>query len=114
MLDDRTGAPRGGFVISLDFELMWGVRDSKTIAGYGASILGVRRAVPRLLDLFARHRLHCTWATVGLLFFEDRAALLAALPGLRPGYAERNLSPYGGWSASARPSATTPITSGCR
>ena len=74
---------------------MWGVRDSKTIAGYGASILGVRRAVPRLLDLFARHRLSCTWATVGLLFFEDRAALLAALPELRPGYAERNLSPYG-------------------
>ena len=73
---------------------MWGVRDKKTIADYGANILGVRQAVPRLLELFARHRLGCTWATVGMLFFEDRAALLAALPGLRPGYAERNLSPY--------------------
>ena len=73
---------------------MWGVRDKRTIANYGANILGVRQAVPRLLELFARHRLGCTWATVGMLFFEERAALLAALPDLRPGYAERNLSPY--------------------
>jgi hypothetical protein len=95
MPDHHTGAPRGGFVISLDFELMWGVRDKKTIANYGANILGVRQAVPRLLELFARHRLGCTWATVGMLFFEERAALLAALPGVRPDYAERNLTPYG-------------------
>ncbi len=73
---------------------MWGVRDKRTIANYGANILGVRQAVPRLLELFARHRLGCTWATVGMLFFEERAALLAALPDLRPGYAERNLSPF--------------------
>ena len=73
---------------------MWGVRDKMTIANYGANILGVRQAVPRLLELFARHGLGCTWATVGMLFFDDRAALLAALPELRPGYAERKLSPY--------------------
>ncbi len=94
MLVHQMAAPRGGFVLSLDLELMWGVRDKKTIANYGANILGVRQAVPRLLEHFARHRLGCTWATVGLLFFEERAALLAALPDLRPGYAERNLSPY--------------------
>ncbi|MHA1528665.1 MAG: hypothetical protein ACTSVG_06570 [Alphaproteobacteria bacterium] len=94
MLSHPTGASRGGFVISLDFELMWGVRDKRTIANYGANILGARQAVPRLLELFARHRLGCTWATVGMLFFEDRAALRAALPELRPGYAARNLSPY--------------------
>jgi len=93
-LDHQTGAPRGGFVISLDFELMWGVRDNKTIANYGANILGVRQAVPRLLELFARHRLGCTWATVGMLFFEHRTALLAALPDLRPDYTEPDLSPY--------------------
>jgi hypothetical protein len=32
----------GAFVISLDFELFWGVRDKRTISGYGPNILGVR------------------------------------------------------------------------
>lgn len=86
---------RGGFVISLDFELMWGVRDVKSIDDYGASILGGRAAIPRLLELFARHELACTWATVGMLFFGDREALLAALPATRPAYLNPNLSPYG-------------------
>jgi hypothetical protein len=35
----------GAFVISLDFELLWRVRDKRTIADYGANILGVRRAI---------------------------------------------------------------------
>ena len=37
-----------GFVLSLDLELMWGVRASQSIETYGANVLGVRRAVPRL------------------------------------------------------------------
>jgi len=40
------------FVVSLDFELLWGVRDKRTIADYGANMLGVRRAIPAILDLF--------------------------------------------------------------
>lgn len=95
MPDKQSNKQRGGFVLSLDFELMWGVRDRRTIADYGPNILGVRQVVPRLLDLFARHRLGCTWATVGMLFFDDRDALLAALPEERPGYADPRLSPYG-------------------
>jgi hypothetical protein len=84
----------GGFCLSLDFELMWGVRDKKTIASYGANILGVRQVVPRLLEHFATYDLACTWATVGFLFFEDRDALIAALPKIRPNYTNRRLSPY--------------------
>ncbi len=86
-------------MISLDFELMWGVRDCRTVADYGANILGVRQVVPRLLDLFARHELGCTWATVGMLFFDDRDALLAALPDERPSYHDARLSPYGDLAA---------------
>ena len=70
----------GAFVISLDFELMWGVRDKRTIADYGANILGVRQVVPALLDLFAERGIGCTWATVGLLFFATNNAMHAALP----------------------------------
>lgn len=84
----------GTFVISLDFELMWGVRDVHTKETYGANILGVRRAIPAILDLFTEFGLHATWATVGLLFFESKAELLAALPAVRPAYADSNLSNY--------------------
>jgi peptidoglycan/xylan/chitin deacetylase (PgdA/CDA1 family) len=85
---------KGAFVISLDFELLWGVRDRRTVAQYGAHILGVRQVVPRLLDLFEAHAVRCTWATVGFLFFEDRDELLAHLPDLRPNYRDPRLSPY--------------------
>ena len=84
----------GAFVISLDFELLWGVRDNRTIADYGANILGVRQVVPALLDLFAERNIACTWATVGLLFFATNAAMRAALPARKPRYTDARLSSY--------------------
>ena len=78
----------GAFVISLDFELMWGVCDKRTIADYGPNILGVRRVVPALLDLFAERNIACTWATVGLLFFATNEVMLAALTVRKPTTAE--------------------------
>lgn len=93
-MDQQRQETGGGFVISLDFELIWGVRDRRGVADYGPNVLGVRQVVPRLLELFARHGLGCTWATVGLLFFEDRDALIAALPDERPTYDDMRLSSY--------------------
>jgi hypothetical protein len=71
--------PRGLFVISLDFELAWGVRGDMP-PSYRANLLGVRQAVPAMLDLFARRAIHATWATVGMLFFDSREALVRAFP----------------------------------
>src|ERR1700686_2907278 len=46
----------GAFVISLDFELHWGVRDHERPNGpYGPNLLGARKAIPRLLELFERY-----------------------------------------------------------
>jgi hypothetical protein len=84
----------GAFVISLDFELLWGVRDKRTIADYGANIRGVRQVVPALLGLFAERNIACTWATVGLLFFATNETMRAALPGRQPRYADARLSSY--------------------
>ena len=86
--------PPGALVISLDFEINWGVRDQQTLAQYGPHLLGVRQAVPAMLELFAEYGLHATWATVGLLFFRTKAELLAHLPAVQPQYADPNLSPY--------------------
>lgn len=88
-------AARGGvLVVSLDFELYWGVRDRMTIDKYRANLLGVRAVVPALLALFAEYGIHATWATVGFLFFAGRDDLLRALPTRRPRYVNRKLSPY--------------------
>ena len=92
-----TTAPRrSALVISLDFELIWGVRDHSTRDVYGANILGAREAVPRMLDLFERYGVHATWATVGFLFAESREELIHYLPAedLRPCYDHRAYSNY--------------------
>jgi hypothetical protein len=82
-------------VISLDFELMRGVRHHLSVAEYGANVRGVRQAIPRLLDLFERSGIRATWATVGFLFCETRDELIANLPILRPDYRQKHLSNYG-------------------
>ncbi len=82
------------FVISLDFELMWGVRDHENIGSYGAHVLGVREAVPRLLDLFEKNAIRATWATVGFVFCRSKEELFASAPALRPSYVQAGLSNY--------------------
>ena len=84
----------GTFIISLDFELFWGVRDKRTIAHYGKSIKNVKTVVPRLLDTFSNYGIHATFATVGLLFAKDKAEMLNFCPQKRPDYKDPNLSPY--------------------
>ncbi len=85
---------QGTLIISLDFELFWGVRNHLTLAQYTPDLVGVRRAVPALLELFDRHQIHATWATVGFLFFRTRAELLSSLPHTLPQYEDSSLSPY--------------------
>ena len=87
----------GKFIISLDFEIMWGVRDVATLQNYGENLRGERTVIPRLLDTFSRHNIQATFATVGFLFFENKEELLASLPENKPAYQDANLSPYGNY-----------------
>lgn len=84
----------GRFVISLDFELHWGVRDHLRVDQYRDNLLGVREAIPAMLDLFKRYETHATWATVGMLFAENKRQLLEAIPERKPRYDDASLSPY--------------------
>jgi peptidoglycan/xylan/chitin deacetylase (PgdA/CDA1 family) len=91
-----TPSGQGGLlVISLDFELRWGVHDRLGLAGYRDNLLGVRRVVPALLQLFAEFGVRATWATVGMLLLEGKRELLDVLPERRPSYRKPQLSPYG-------------------
>jgi peptidoglycan/xylan/chitin deacetylase (PgdA/CDA1 family) len=89
-----TVARHGLFVISLDFELYWGLHDRIPLDRYRNALLGVRQAVPALLRLFDDYGIHATWAVVGCLFFRTRDALMCGLPELRPDYRHPQLSAY--------------------
>src|SRR5262245_60896896 len=82
--------PSGALVISLDFELNWGVRDARK--NYEANLLGAREVIPPLLELFKLYGIHATWATVGLLFSRTREEMVA--PDARPQYEDRRLCAY--------------------
>jgi peptidoglycan/xylan/chitin deacetylase (PgdA/CDA1 family) len=85
----------GALVISLDFELHWGLRDhvGPHDALYGR-LRQARRAAADLAALFASRHIRATWATVGFLFASTRGELDAHLPEERPTYERADLNPY--------------------
>ena len=91
---DSTARP-GAFVISLDFELHWGMRDHSEGQGAVADdLLSSRDHVRQVADLFAERAVRATWATVGLLFASTRQELTEFLPRLRPHYTRAEFDPY--------------------
>jgi hypothetical protein len=106
----------GIFTISLDFELHWGGFEkwslgagrlstgNATTSGarflpvngfdYTNYFLNTRLAIPEMLNLFAAHETHVTWATVGILFHKDKISMLNHAPKLKPAYVEEQLSAY--------------------
>jgi hypothetical protein len=88
-------ASKPALVISLDFEMFWGMFDSKTIDDYGANIEGEWQAVPAILNLFKRYGIHATWATVGMLMCKDYRQWYYLRPRAMPTYSRGdNLSTY--------------------
>ena len=84
----------GKFVISLDFEIYWGLRDAVALEDYKENLLGVQKVIPLLLDLFQQYEIQATFATVGFLFFETKEELLKSVPVRKPEYQNAKLSPY--------------------
>lgn len=90
-----TAAQGGALVISLDFELHWGMRDKERPDGpVRAALLGARDAIPRMLDCFERFDVAATWATVGFLFARDRDELAGFEPSVCPHYLSADPGPW--------------------
>ena len=85
---------KGSFTISLDFELYWGVRDTRSLGSYAENIYNVQKVIPEILKLFSKYEIHATWCIVGFLFFKSKADLLQNLPTILPSYKDPNLNPY--------------------
>ena len=84
----------GSLVISLDFELLWGVFDKVNWQEKKEYFLNTRKIIPEILNLFVKYNVACTWATVGMLFNEDWDDWNANVPELLPGYESKVLSSY--------------------
>lgn len=81
-------------VLSLDFELFWGVAESRTVASYRENVEGVWTAIPKMLDTFRRFDVKATWATVGMLMCHNYAHWRDIRPNLMPGYVSNKSSTY--------------------
>ncbi|MGA8028535.1 MAG: polysaccharide deacetylase family protein, partial [Bryobacteraceae bacterium] len=89
------GIGQGALVISLDFELHWGVRDHRPLDGVERKrLLAARAVVPRILGAFREHDVRATWATVGLLFARSRDEAQECRPRCVPKYDQTELDPY--------------------
>jgi peptidoglycan/xylan/chitin deacetylase (PgdA/CDA1 family) len=84
----------GAFVVSLDFELYWGMRDVVTLEDYRANLEGSPMAIRRMLDVFEQREIHATWACVGLLFAKNAQEARRFTPRVQPSYRARELSPF--------------------
>ncbi len=84
----------GVFLISLDFELYWGIRDKRSIEKCWSDLEGAIFAIPKILRCFADNDIHATWATVGFLFLDSFETLTQNFPTDLPIYTDDKLSPY--------------------
>lgn len=86
----------GTFIVSLDFELFWGMQDICPLDRYRDHVMGGRKAIGSLLELFQRHGIHATWATVGMMFAEDEAEAKRYFPSPKrlPSYIKSECSAY--------------------
>lgn len=83
-------------IVSLDFELFWGMQDVRSLDSYRPNILGGRDAIPRMLDLCQKYGIHVTWATVGFMFARNAEEAKRYFPNETrlPTYTDPSLSSY--------------------
>ena len=98
----------GTFMVSLDYELFWGMLDVCPLEEYQDNVLGGKQAIPKLLKLFEKYGIHATWATVGFLFADNYEELSQFLPDLRPGYANPDLDGYAWFDKIGKNEETAP------
>ncbi len=100
----------GTLIVSLDFELFWGMLDQCALEDYRDNVLGGRKAIPPMLELFRKYDIHATWAAVGFLFAENYRELQRYFPdqSCRPGYRDETLDPYRAFASIGENEETAP------
>lgn len=82
------------FVISLDFELYWGIGDHITYQDYLEYFDSTLEVIPQMLALFQSYGIHATWASVGMLCHKNWQEWNTYSQGKLPEYQNLSLSNY--------------------
>lgn len=98
----------GTFMVSLDFELFWGMLEVRSLESYQDNVLGGKKAIPQLLQLFEKYGIHATWATVGFLFADTYEEAAYFFPELRPTYTNPELDGYAHFEKIGKSEETAP------
>ena len=86
---------QGTLIISLDFELHWGVFQSVNESSpYMQNLLNTPEAISGMLEIFEKRNISATWAIVGLLFAESPAMIRKFEPSVKPAYKNPCENPY--------------------
>ena len=85
---------RGTLVISLDFELLYGMNDASKLNRWTRNATGAREAIPQILALFEKKGMHATWGIVGMLYAKDQQMWKSCQPASIPKYREERFSNY--------------------
>ena len=73
---------KGAFILSLDFEGLWGSIGGHTepqVKAFADSVSRNPVVIPRLLSLFEKYKIHCTWAVVGAMLCKNKEEVLNLL-----------------------------------
>lgn len=84
----------GTLVISLDFELLWGVFDLMNFEKNREYFKNTRASIPETLQLFEKFQVHATWATVGMVFNKNWEEWKENIPKEIPHYSNKKLNAY--------------------
>lgn len=84
----------GTLVISLDFELVWGLFDHIEITDKVSYFNNTLEVIPQILSVFEKNMIHATWATVGMLFNENWEEWHSNIPEVIPTYERKELDAY--------------------
>ena len=85
---------KGTLVISLDFELIWGVFDHIEINDKIKYFDNTLNVIPKILENFVKNDVKATWATVGMLFNDNWEEWETNKPKSQPTYSNKNLDAY--------------------
>lgn len=81
----------GVLVVSLDFELIWGMVDKIYDKNVLKKVNNVKLVVPKILDLFKTYEIHATWAIVGLIMSENKEEIIKHINNLDISYENKSL-----------------------
>lgn len=85
---------KGALIISLDFELFWGIFDKYKLIDKVDYFDNTLAVIPEILNLFKEFEIEATWATVGGLFNTSFSELTKRSQNVEVNYNNKNLSSH--------------------